>query len=322
MLLWAQGQQHLGLGRLDDAEADFMTMERLEDDVQVPVQQVNARVIRSRIALLRGDRQAARQHLAAARERLATKPNPGNTAAVRFLEADLAEDDGDLGLAIEKIRQVQQEGPFMRWRLLRTWVDSAIRMALRGAEHGLAEDLAAQAEAHAERNPTVPTATGIAAQARGLVNKDLALLERSVILLKASPRPLVRAAACADLGQALLAAGRKPQAVAALTDAHAAFAASGAHAAAARVQRDLKGAGASGRRAASRQRPVQGWEALTSSEKNVARLIAEGHTNRSAADALVVSPHTVNTHLTSVFRKLSVNSRVQLANMVLTLGDA
>ncbi|MEU9671170.1 AAA family ATPase [Streptomyces bobili] len=321
MLLWAQGQRHLGLGRLDDADADFVTMERLEDDVQVPVQQVNGRVIRSRIALLRGDREAARQHLAAAQERLTAKPNPGNTAAVRYLEAVHAEADGDTGLALDRIRQVQQEGSFMRWRLLRTWVDSAIRMALRGADHGLAKDLAAQAEAHAERNPAVTTATGIAAQAIGLVDNDLAMLERSMTLLKASPRPLVRAAASADLGRALLAAGRKPQAVAALTHAHAAFAESGAHAAAARVQRDLAGAGAGSRRAATMQRPVQGWGALTTSEKKVARLIAEGHTNRSAADLLVVSPHTVNTHLTSAFRKLSVNSRVQLAHLVMGLRD-
>ncbi|UKY54802.1 helix-turn-helix transcriptional regulator [Streptomyces inhibens] len=321
MMLWAQGQYDLGLGRLDDADADFVTMERLEDDVQVPVQQVNARVIRSRIALLRGDREAAREHLVAAQERLAVKPNPGNTAAVRFLEAVHAEADGDIGLAVDKIRQVQQEGFFMRWRLLRNWVDSAIRMALQGAEHELAEDLAAQAEAHAERNPAVPTATGIAAQALGLVKNDLAMLEDAVLLLKASPRPLVRAAAYADLGQALLAAGRKPQAVAALTHAHGTFADSGAHAAAERVQRDLDCAGAGSRRAATVQRPVQGWGALTTSEKKVARLIAEGHTNRSAADMLVVSPHTVNTHLTSAFRKLSVNSRVQLANLVMALPD-
>ncbi|MET7497103.1 AAA family ATPase [Streptomyces sp900116325] len=321
MLLWGQAQHHLGLGRLDDADADFVTMERLEDDVQVPVQQVNSRVIRSRIALLRGDREAAQQHLAAAQKGLATKPNPGNTAAVRFLEAIHAEADGDIGLAIDKIRQVQKEDFFMRWRLLRDWVDSAIRMALRGADHELAEDLALQAEAHAERNPAVPTATGIAAQALGLVKDDLATLERSVALLKASPRPLVRASAYADLGQALLAAGRKPQAVAALTQAHGTFAESGAHAAAARVQRDLDGAGGASRRAATVQRPVQGWGALTASEKKVAHLIAVGHTNRSAADLLIVSPHTVNTHLTSVFRKLSVNSRVQLANLVMALPD-
>ncbi|MEZ0094864.1 AAA family ATPase [Streptacidiphilus sp. EB129] len=321
MLLWGQGQHNLALGRLADADADLVTMERLEDDVQAPVQQVNARVIRSQIALLRGERDAARQHLAAARERLATKPNPGNTAAVRFLEAVHAEADGNIGLAVDRIRQVQQEGLFIRWRLLRNRINSAIRMALRGADRELAEDLAAQAEAHAGRNPAVPTATGLAAQAAGLVDNDPALLERSVTLLQASPRPLVRAAACADLGRALLAAGRKPQAVAALTQAHGTFAESGAHAATARVQRDLDRAGAGSHRPATVQRPVQGWEALTASEKKVARLIAEGCTNRSAADLLVVSPHTVNTHLTSVFRKLSINSRVQLAHLVIALPD-
>lgn len=322
MMLWAQGQYDLGLGRLDDADAGFMTMERLEDEVQTPVQQVNGRVIRSRIALLRGDREAAREHLVAAQERLAAKPNPGNTAAVRFLEAVHAEADGDIGRAVDKIRQVQREGRFMRWRLLRDWVDSAIRIALRGAEHALAEDLAAQAEDHAEHNAAVPTATGIAAQALGLVKNDLAMLEHSAELLKAGPRPLVRAAAHADLGRALLTAGRKRQAAAALTQARDTFAESGAHAEAARVQRALEGAGAGSRRAVTKQRPVQGWEALTASEKKVARLVAAGHTNRSAADLLVVSPHTVNTHLTSVFQKLSINSRVQLANLVMALPDS
>ncbi|MGW0510088.1 helix-turn-helix transcriptional regulator [Streptomyces olivaceoviridis] len=321
MLLWAQGRQHLELGRLDDAEADFVTMERLEDEVQAHVQQVNGRVIRSRIALLRGDREAARQHLAEARQRLAVKPNPGNTAAVRFLEAVHAEVDGDAERAVDRVRQVQREGPFLRWRLLRTWVGTAIRVALRGADRALAEDLASQAEAHAARNPAVPTATGLAARARGLVCDDPVLLERSVALLRHSPRPLVRAAASADLGRALLATGRRTEAVAALTEAQAAFAASGAHAAAAHVQRDLRRAGAGGRRTADEQRPVQGWEALTVSEKKVARLIAEGHSNRTAAELLVVSPHTVNTHLTSAFRKLSVNSRVQLANLVMALPD-
>ncbi|MEU1216077.1 AAA family ATPase [Streptomyces sp. NPDC005790] len=322
MMLWAQGQHDLGRGRLDDADADFVTMERLEDEVRIPVQQVNGRVIRSRIALLRGDREAAREHLDAARERLAARPNPGNTAATRFLEAVHAEADGNIALSVSKLRQVQQEGSFMRWRLLRDWVDSAIRIALSGADHELAEDLAEQAGAHAGRNPAVPTATGIAAQALGLVNNDSAMLEHSAELLSTCPRPLVRAAASADLGRALLTAGRQQQAVAALTYARDTFAESGACAAAARVQRALRGTGVDSRRAATVQRPVQGWGALTVSEKKIARLIAQGHTNRSAADLLVVSPHTVNTHLTSAFRKLSINSRVQLANLVMALPDS
>ncbi|NUR57187.1 MAG: AAA family ATPase [Catenulispora sp.] len=322
MMLWARGQYDLALGRLDDADAGFSTMERLEDEVQVPVHQVNGRVIRSWIALLRGDQQTAREHLAAAQERLAIKPNPGNTAVVRFLEGVHAEADGDLELAIESIRRVQHEGPFMRWRLLRNWVVFAIQVSLRGADRDLAEDLAAQTGAYADRNPTVPTAKGIAAQAVGLVTKDLGMLAQSVELLEASPRPLMRAAAYVDLGRALLAESQKPQALTALTRARDLFAESGAHAVAARVQRDADAAQGGSRRSPATQRPVQGWGALTTTEKKVARLIAEGNTNRTAADLLVVSPHTVNTHLTSVFRKLSVNSRVQLANLVMALPDS
>ncbi|MFB7677019.1 AAA family ATPase [Kitasatospora purpeofusca] len=322
MLLWAQGQHDLGLGRLDDAEADFVTMEHLENEVGVPVQQLNARVIRSRIALLRGDPEAAGEHLLAAREYLAARPNPGNTAAVRFLEAVHADADGDVVRAVDLIRRVQQQGPFMRWRLLRDWIDAAVRISLRGGDRQLAADLASQAKAHAERNPSVATAVGIATQARGLVQNDPAVLGHAVDLLGASPRPLTRAAAHADLGRALLDAGRGRRAVAALTQARDTFAGSGAHAAATRIQHVLAGSEADARRTATVQRPVQGWGALTATEEKVARLVAQGHTNRSAADVLVVSPHTVNTHLTSVFRKLSISSRVQLANLVASFPRA
>ena len=49
----------------------------------------------------------------------------------------------------------------------------------------------------------------------------------------------------------------------------------------------------------------------------MARLIAEGHSNRTAADALFVSVNTISTHLRSVFTKLDVNSRVQLTRVAL-----
>ena len=55
------------------------------------------------------------------------------------------------------------------------------------------------------------------------------------------------------------------------------------------------------------------WDSLTPAEVRVARLVGAGATNRQAADELCLSPHTVNSHLRQVFRKLGVNSRVQLA---------
>ncbi len=62
--------------------------------------------------------------------------------------------------------------------------------------------------------------------------------------------------------------------------------------------------------------PASGWASLTDAERRVATLISEGHTNKSAASTLGVSINTVGTHLRTVFAKLRVQSRVQLANMV------
>ncbi|MFE7241171.1 ATP-binding protein [Streptomyces sp. NPDC057580] len=323
MLIWAQGTLNMGLGRLDDADADLVTAERLETDLHVPGNLVNIRVNRGLLAMLRGDREAAREHLDVVRATVADRPNTGNHATHRYFEAVVADADGDHAAAAELVRSAQRDHPFLRWRLLRPHVVQAVGIALRGGDRDLAEDLAAQAAEHATRNPSVPTAQGTAAHAAGLVNADHGLLERSVRILLTGPRPLLLAAASADLGRALGTAG-DPAATPALTRAHAIYAQAGADAEADRVRDDLEQVTRrAGRRTRGpRPRPDQGWDALTASERKVVRLIAAGHTNRSAAEALVVSPHTVSTHLASIFRKLAVRSRVHLARIALAEGDA
>ncbi|HWW54250.1 MAG TPA: LuxR C-terminal-related transcriptional regulator [Acidimicrobiales bacterium] len=63
---------------------------------------------------------------------------------------------------------------------------------------------------------------------------------------------------------------------------------------------------------APRGRQALGWGSLTDTERSVADLVCEGMTNRQAAERLLMSPYTVDTHLRSIFRKLGVNSRVDL----------
>jgi DNA-binding NarL/FixJ family response regulator len=58
-------------------------------------------------------------------------------------------------------------------------------------------------------------------------------------------------------------------------------------------------------------------EQLTAQELQVARLVAEGVTNREAAAALFVSPKTIESHLHSSYRKLGIRSRTELARHVL-----
>jgi len=52
---------------------------------------------------------------------------------------------------------------------------------------------------------------------------------------------------------------------------------------------------------------------LTESERRIAELVAEGHTNREVAAALFVTEHTVEGALTRVYRKLGIRSRGELA---------
>jgi predicted ATPase/class 3 adenylate cyclase/DNA-binding CsgD family transcriptional regulator len=62
----------------------------------------------------------------------------------------------------------------------------------------------------------------------------------------------------------------------------------------------------------ARKRPTSGWGSLTPTECDVVRLVSEGLGNKDIATRLFVSPRTVQTHLTHVYTKLGLTSRVQL----------
>jgi DNA-binding CsgD family transcriptional regulator len=62
-----------------------------------------------------------------------------------------------------------------------------------------------------------------------------------------------------------------------------------------------------------RKRPASGWDSLTPTERDVVQLVSEGLGNKDIATRLFVSPRTVQTHLSHVYTKLGLTSRVQLA---------
>jgi DNA-binding NarL/FixJ family response regulator len=156
----------------------------------------------------------------------------------------------------------------------------------------------------------LPRAIAIANRVIALVEpreRALDLLAEAVELLEASPARLERARALVDVGSALRRAGRRRDAQARLRQALELAHRCGAAGLAARAREELVAAGARPRR------PVfTGLEALTASERRVARLAAQGRSNREIAETLFVTQRTVETHLRHTFQKLGITSRGEL----------
>jgi DNA-binding CsgD family transcriptional regulator len=187
-----------------------------------------------------------------------------------------------------------------------------VRIALAAGDGELAEVAAAEAERRAQLNPRVVTIVATAAHVRGLLTSDIEELEHAVELFATGPRPIVRGYALEDLGVARARAGAVDAAIEAFDAALVLYAEAGARWDAGRVRGRLREQGVR-RRLVPRERAETGWAAMTDSELAVARLVAHGLTNREVAEQLFVSPHTVSSHLRSIFAKLDINSRLALA---------
>lgn len=133
-------------------------------------------------------------------------------------------------------------------------------------------------------------------------------LRTAVGLLSVTPIRLETARAMTELGAALRRSGRMVEARTTLASAADLAHRIGATALAGRARDELAAAGARPRRYA-----VSGVESLTPSELRVARMAAEGRTNREVAQALFVTPKAVEYHLANAYRKLAIGGRAQLA---------
>ena len=96
-----------------------------------------------------------------------------------------------------------------------------------------------------------------------------------------------------------------------LRTAHDLFAEFGTEAFAQRARIELEAAGEH-----SRRRTTDAVTQLTPQEAQIARLVAQGSTNREIAAQLYISPSTVEYHLHKTFRKLGVRSRIELARQL------
>jgi DNA-binding CsgD family transcriptional regulator len=191
-----------------------------------------------------------------------------------------------------------------------TWRSDAAPLLASLGRHDEARALAGE-ELERCRDFGAPGPLGTSLRTCGLIEpgaSGIELLEQAVAHLQRSPARLERALALLELGAATRRAGRRSDAREPLREALDLARASGADAVAVRAHDELVAAGARPRRD-----PTESRSNLTASELRVARMAAEGMTNREIAQAFFLTENTIETHLRSVFRKLEIGSRSQLA---------
>ncbi|HEX8053372.1 MAG TPA: AAA family ATPase [Thermoleophilaceae bacterium] len=222
------------------------------------------------------------------------------------LELLLAEGRHDEALAAaeEYRRQLQRtENPAIApWRTLTA-------LALDGL--GRTEEAIALAEEELApaRRWGAPGTVGRTLRILGTLQREAGLprLEEAVAVLEHSNARAERARALAALGAAIRRDRRPTEAREPLRRALELADAVGAQGLVAQVRTELAAAGAQPRTTA-----LSGVDALTASERRVAGLAADGQTNRDIAQALYVTPKTVEVHLSSAYRKLGIRSRRDL----------
>ena len=124
--------------------------------------------------------------------------------------------------------------------------------------------------------------------------------------------PFERARTLLVLGTVQRRAKQRSSARVTLGEAHSSFLALGAAPWAERARAELARIGG---------RP-RTHSALTPTEQRLASLISEGRSNKQAAAVLFVTPKTVETQLSRIYRKLGVHSRLELANRLHNDADA
>jgi DNA-binding CsgD family transcriptional regulator/tetratricopeptide (TPR) repeat protein len=319
-LLYAQIWQDFNLGRLDGAETVARTLMGLGTELGSRVCELESAAILGAAALLRGDTGEAVRRISLGG--IANSNDEAHIPVLVLVRGWLAAEEGRSATAVEILSPLlaatgleQDPWPWKPgWMRMLTYIGLAA-----GDEHFVLRAVELAREG-ADRNAGVATFEAISFGLQGLVSHDRALFDRAQEAAERSPRPLVKAGVYEDYGRELITAGDTDTGGRYLDRAWEIYDQTGALGGCAAVQRVMRTAGL--RRPywlKQSSRPVSGWGALTETEVRVARLIGAGHTNKSAAVELYVSANTVGTHLRSVFSKLDIRSRVQLANVLGTV---
>ena len=269
----------------------------------------------ARVPACRGDWAVAATHVTAARE--GARPFGGLAeifvASARSIVA-FARDDPDealrsaaMALAIPEIDYYDDPSAFW-WRPLQIW--ALIRT---GQLDSAATVLAAFESRAAERDEHLAQINaawlgGMLAMARDELEQASQALAHGSDLCDGEPLPFHRGLLDFEHGRCLSRLRQRKAAITALRASDQVFTALGAQPFAQSAKAELAALGV---------RPRHGDDldlrGLTTKELRVAQAVAAGLSNREVASLLYISPKTVEFHLSSIFAKLGVSSRHQLA---------
>jgi DNA-binding CsgD family transcriptional regulator len=264
--------------------------------------------IRARVAAILGRERECRECAEAA---LRHGTAIGLGVAVTSAHVALGELELGLGNAAEATKQFEQAGASLFPPQALLALPALVDAALRAGEPERAQRALARFAAWApvSRESLVPA---MLARCRAMLADDADEADRlftEALAEHAGEMPAFeRARTQLAFGERLRRDRRKVESRARLRAALVAFEGLGARLWAERARGELNATGQT-----ARKRVASTRDELTPQELRIARLVADGASNRDVAAQLFVSPKTVEYHLSKVFQKLGVRSRFELA---------
>lgn len=302
-------------GRWDDALAELETATALSEESEIGWT-VDVLATRAIILARRDELGTVRGLVRAATAALDAGAPQVRLGWVAWARALVEEAEGDLEGALTTLwgawTRVADAGAHGEQR---TFAPDLARLLAAAGDPVRGAQVAAAVEALVPVNPALPAVEALALRCRALADGDGDgdALAAAAARYPHGARPHERALAHEDAAVALAVEGRLADAHALAEEALATYEGLGARRDVARAEARLRGGGLRRGRRGRRPRATEGWEALTPSEHRVAELAAAGLSNPQIAERLVVSRHTVATHVSHVLAKLGLRSRHELA---------
>jgi DNA-binding CsgD family transcriptional regulator len=309
MICTTAAEYYFEVGQWDDALTVLETANGLPTPGFLLVQ------LHGQVALIaahRDDWATALQHLAVVQDQDLTSPALRTVSyALLRTRALAAEREGDLAAAVAVLAPCLDEdlGADLAQRYV--LLTRLARLAAMAGDVGTVQAAAEAAAEDAAAQP-LPLLEAAADVCRGLAAADPGPLLAAAAYYQSAGRPFDQAQALEEAAVLLAGQGELAAARGAYADAVAGYQAVGAVFDLRRADVRLRGLGIRRGRPGRRRTPDHGWEALTQTERVIARLVAGGKSNPDIAAELVLSRRTVQTHVSHILAKLDARSRADI----------